>query len=147
MLKKVDVRVSKQISKNLEEELIQLEDRKKGLIKEIDDLDNRKDWIDWVGRYGDDIKTQFKKVDGPLLEGIIEQIVVTPTFDENRDGKEVQVGHRFNVQFKLPIVDDKVVYKDGSNKTKGYNVVDGVNHLETDELRISKGGRPKKKGN
>ena len=66
-------------------------------------------------------------------------------FDENRDGKEVQVGHRFNVQFKLPIVDDKVVYEDGSSKTKGYNIVDGVNNLETDELRISKGGRQKRK--
>lgn len=67
------------------------------------------------------------------------------TNEVNKMLKKVQVGHRFNVQFKLPIVDDKVVYKDGSNKTKGYNVIDGVNHLETHELRISKGGRPKKK--
>tara|TARA_B100000315_G_scaffold260082_1_gene319169 strand:+ start:2447 stop:4135 length:1689 start_codon:yes stop_codon:yes gene_type:complete len=144
MLKKVDKRIYNQISKNLEEELSQLDDRKKGLIKEIDDLDNKKDWIDWVGKYGDDIKTQFKKVNGQLLEGIIEEIVVTPTFGKNRDGKRVQVGHKFNVHFKLPIVDDKVVYKDKSNKSKGYNVIDGVNDLWTEELMISKGGRPKK---
>ncbi len=114
------------------------------MIKEIDDLDNKKDWIDWVGKYGDDIKTQFKKVNGQLLEGIIEEIVVTPTFGKNRDGKRVQVGHKFNVHFKLPIVDDKVVYKDKSNKIKGYNVIYGVNDLWTEELMISKGGRPKK---
>ena len=31
------------------------EDNKKSKIKEIDDLDNQKDWIDWVTKYSKDI--------------------------------------------------------------------------------------------
>ena len=46
----------KGISSVLEEELVSLEDRKKSLIQEIDDLDNQKEWVDWISKYGDDIR-------------------------------------------------------------------------------------------
>tara|TARA_B110000008_G_C16848456_1_gene515774 strand:+ start:319 stop:432 length:114 start_codon:yes stop_codon:yes gene_type:complete len=32
----------------LEEELISLEDTKKSLLQEVDDLDNQQDWVDWI---------------------------------------------------------------------------------------------------
>jgi hypothetical protein len=38
------------------------EDNKKTKIKEIDDLDNQKDWIDWVTKYSKDISKQFNNV-------------------------------------------------------------------------------------
>ena len=35
----------------LEEELISLEDTKKSLLQEVDDLDNQQDWVDWISKY------------------------------------------------------------------------------------------------
>ena len=45
--------------------LTQLEDSKKTFIQHIDELDNQKEWVDWISKYGEDIKrrriTSFKR--------------------------------------------------------------------------------------
>ena len=73
MLKKIDKKRYKGISNVLEEELTQLEDSKKTLIKQIDDLDNQKEWVDWISRYGKDISKRFEKPTTELLEGIVDR--------------------------------------------------------------------------
>ena len=35
------------------------------------------------------------------------------------------VNHRVDVEFKFPIVGDQMEYLDSSNKSKGYEVIDG----------------------
>lgn len=142
-----DERLVERTKQNLNEELGRLDDQKKGLIQEIDDLDNRKDWLDWVGKYGKLNLKRFEKPTTELLGGFVDKIIVSPTFGKNRDGKELQVGHKFKVVFSSPVVNDDIEYIDPKNKTKGYNVIKGKKNLETDELVISKGGRPKKKVN
>ena len=75
MLKKIDEQRYKGISTVLEEELSQLEDSKKILIKQIDDLDSQKEWVDWIAKYGDGISKEFKKPTSKLLEEIVDRIV------------------------------------------------------------------------
>ena len=86
MLKKIDEQRYKGISTVLEEELSQLEDSKKIMIKQIDDLDSQKEWVDWISKYGDDISKQFKNPTTTLLEGIISKIIVSPVLGETREG-------------------------------------------------------------
>ena len=74
MLKKIDVKRYKGISTVLEEELMSLEDSNKTYVQQIDDLDNQKEWIDWISKYGDNISEQFEKPTSKLLEGIIDHI-------------------------------------------------------------------------
>ena len=90
MLKKIDKKRYKGISNVLEEELSQLEDSKKTLIKQIDDLDNQKEWVDWISRYGKDISKRFEKPTTELLEGIVDKIIVSPVMGETREGKDTQ---------------------------------------------------------
>ena len=142
-----DKRVIENTKKTLNEELGRLDEEKKGLIQQIDDLDNRKEWIDWMSKYGKDNLKRFKKPTTELLNGFIDEIVVTPTFGKNRDGDKKQVGHKFKVKFSSPIVNDSIEYVDDKKKSKGYTVINGKKTLNTDELVISKGGRPKKKVN
>ena len=142
-----DKRVIENTKKTLNEELGRLDDTKKGLIQQIDDLDNRKDWIDWIQKYGKDNLKRFNKPTSELLNGFIDEIIVSPSFEKNRDGKNKQVGHKFKVKFSSPIVNDSIEYVDDKKKSKGYTVVNGKKTLDTDELVISKGGRPKKKVN
>ena len=45
MLMKTEDAIYEQIKTTLEEEKGNLEDKKSAFVKEIDDLDNRKDWV------------------------------------------------------------------------------------------------------
>jgi hypothetical protein len=144
MLKKIDEKRYKGISSVLEEELTNIEDRKKTLIQEIDDLDNQKEWVDWISRYGKDISKRFEKPTTELLEGIVDKIIVSPVIGETREGKETQRGLIFNVKFKLPIVKDSIEYKDKQKKSDGYSLKDGKKSTTTTELFVMN-GRPTKK--
>ena len=115
--------------------------RNLNLQKKLTNQIINKDWIDWITRYGDDIKKRFEKPTTELLEGMIDTIVVSPTFALNRDEVEKQSGHKLIVSFKQPIVDDSIVYEDEKNKSKGYNVVNGKKKLNAGNLAILKGGR------
>ena len=143
MLERREDAIYKQIKTSLGREKGKIEDTKSQFVEEINELDNRKDWIDWITRYGDDIKKKFDNPTTELLEGMIDTIVVSPTFAFNRDEVEKQVGHKLVVNFKQPIVDDSIVYDDEQNKSKGYNVVKGNKELDVGNLAILKGGRGK----
>ena len=139
MLKKIDEKRYKGISSVLEEELTEIEDRKKSLIQEIDDLDKQKEWVDWISRYGKDISKRFEKPTTELLEGIVDKIIVSPVMGETREGKETQRGHIFNIKFKLPIVNDSIEYKNEQNKSDGYSLKDGKKSTRTEEQMVYKG--------
>ena len=49
----------------------------------------------------------------------------------NRNEEEVQVGHSFDIRFKMKIVNDKIIWNDESDKRKGYNLKDGRNIFKT----------------
>lgn len=144
MTKKTDEKLYKQIKKVLDSEMVKLEETKSQYVSEIDDLDNRKDWIDWISKYGVDIKKRFESVSSELLEGLIDSIVVSPINGKDRSDNPIQVGHSLKVNFKLPIVKDSIRYKDSKNKSKGYTLVNGKKKLMIETL-IPKGGRGKKK--
>ena len=133
MLKKIETKRYKVISKLLEEELVNLEDKKNSLIQEIDDLDNQKEWVEWISKYGDDISKRFNKPTSDLIQGLVDKIIVSPVMGETRDGKETQRGHIFKIKFKLPIVNDGIKYKDQKNKSNGYSIVDGDKETIVDQ--------------
>ena len=122
-----------------------MEDSKKILIKQIDDLDSQKEWVDWISKYGDDISKQFKNPTTTLLEGIISKIIVSPVMGQTREGKDTQRGHIFNIKFKLPIVNDGIEYKDDKNKSDGYSLIDGKKSVKTKEQQVYIGNVSKKK--
>ena len=61
VLKKTDDAIYQQIKKTLDEEKASLDDAKSQFVEEINELGNKKDWIDWITRYGDDISKRFEK--------------------------------------------------------------------------------------
>jgi hypothetical protein len=142
MLEKTEDAVYKEIKRVLDEEKGNLEDKKATLVAEIEELDNRKDWLDWVGRYGKDMSKKFENVTTELLEGVVDSIIVHPTHGYNRDRVKKQIGHRMIVNFKQPIVDDKIEYITDI-KSDGYNVVNGKKKIKLGSLAIHKGGRGK----
>ena len=142
MLEKTEDAIYKEIKSILYEEKVNLEDKKSTLVAEIEELDNRKDWINWVGHYGADMSKKFENVTTELLTGIVDSIIVHPSHGFNRDEVKKQLGHRMIVNFKQPIVGDSIEYHT-DNKSDGYNVVDGKKIKKLGSLEILKGGRGK----
>ena len=61
----------------------------------------------------------------------MDKIIVHSEMGLNRNEKKVQVGHSFDIRFKMKIVNDKIIWNDESDKRKGYNLKDGRNTLKT----------------
>ncbi len=135
------------IIKRYGEELENRRTRYKETEKEIDDLGQDRNWLDWVSRYGESIEipTLMEK-QKEYLQGVISKIVIKGEHGLNRDGKEVQVGHSVWFHFKMKIVDDGLEV-DNSTKPRTYKVLDGkkIDHSDGVMRFVSKRNRTKKK--
>jgi len=143
-------KVAESVLKLLYERKDALETSYKEVFQEIENLDERETWLDWLGKYGEDLQlktsTETKKRD--FLEGLIKRITVKVVNGKDRDGKQVQIGEKFNILFKMKIVDDRVEYEDETKKSLGYEIVGGKQRKTTPMMDVSVGsGRPKKKAN
>ena len=145
MLGKVDKKVYPKLINGLVDEQERLEDLRTETRGEIDNLDKRKEWVDWVGKYSKSIEKDLTQRKTDTLQGLINNIIVYPTFGKNRDGERIQVGHKIKINFKLPIVNDELIWNDQNNKSKGYELGKGEKTITTEEMKFNVGGRPKKK--
>lgn len=99
-----DERVAKTIIKHLKNELELLERDYSQNNQDIDDLDSRKEWLDWVGKFGEEleIKTSNPNSQREWLLRLLEKITAQSEWGENRDGEQIQLGHSFLLDFKMP---------------------------------------------
>jgi hypothetical protein len=127
-----------------ENESVKLEDEKNNSIQEIKDLDKLSEWVKWVDLYGEHItQTLSDKTKSMEMVGeLIDQITVSEVIGEDRDENNIQIGHTFDILFKLPIVNDKLIYKDENNKSKGYHIKSGRRLSKTTTLKgFTKNGK------
>ncbi len=130
----------------------ELENRKTLLVeteKQIDDLGQDKNWLDWVEKYGEtmELNTSNEKKQKDFLQGVLDKIVVKGDYGLDRDGKKkIQNGHTINFHFKMKIVDDALEVVEGT-KPRKYKVVEGKKTDTTNEVMkfVSKRNRVKKK--
>jgi len=57
----------------------------------------------------------------------------------DRDGNLKQVGHRFDVFYKMKVVKDKLTYIDPDNKGSGYSVTEGRRKSSSDAVNLTQG--------
>ena len=117
--------------------------------KQIDDLGQDKNWLDWVEKYGEtmELNTYNEKKQKDFLQGVLDKIVVKGDYGLDRDGKKkIQNGHTINFHFKMKIVDDALEVEEGT-KPRKYKVVEGKKTDTTNEVMkfVSKRNRVKKK--
>jgi len=46
---------------------------------------------------------------------LIDEIIVSEVMGKSR-GKNIQIGHKFDIKFKMALVGDKLIYADENNK-------------------------------
>jgi hypothetical protein len=140
---RTEKKVVKGIIRNLQKELKQQKTSLLQVEQDIDDEINKKEWVDWLERHGEDIefRTRDDESRKEFINGIVGKIVVKTDYEKDR-----QVGHTFDLYFKMKIVKDKLVYEDQSDKRKGYEIKDGRTKMRTGSVNLTKGrGRVKKK--
>ena len=104
--------------------------------QELDDLDENLVWVDWIGKFSEELDVRTRKFADKkqFVNGLMDKIIVSAEFDDNRDKILKQQGHSFKFMFNLALVDDKIVYKDESNKRLGYDVKGGKKSLSTNMI-------------
>lgn len=129
---RIQKKVGERIIKNLNTELDKITDDINSCMNDLNTIDVDKNWLDWLKRFGENVKVQMsnEKTQREFIIGLIDKIVVGDIQGLNRDNKKVQIGHRFNIHFKMKIVDDKLVYLDDKRKSKGYNLSEGRNRMK-----------------
>jgi hypothetical protein len=140
MMNRSNEKVHHEIKNKLNEELEKVQKDKDLIINKIVEIDNQKNWIDWISKYKDKVEGEIENIDTKFLEEIISDIVVSGTYLKNRDGEIKQTGHLLKVKFKLPLFNDKLEWIDEKNKKKGYKIINGKKSLNLNQ-EISLGGR------
>jgi site-specific DNA recombinase len=142
---KKDKSIAQRIINRYEKELEIQHDEYKNAETELEQLNEDLVWSNWVEQFSENLdtstKTFAKKKD--FLRGMISKIIVHSEIGLNRSEKEVQTGHSFDIEFKMKIVKDKLIWNDESDKRKGYNLKDGKNSLKTELIQevTAKAGR------
>ena len=139
-------KITQGILKRLREELGTLRDEVTKTELEIEGLSEERVWLDWVEKYGEDLeyKMNDKENRSSWIKGLIDTIVVKSRTGEDRDGNPKQVGHKFDVYFKMPVVKDKLSYINPDNKSLGYEIKEGRSKSSSKVVNLSM-GRGKKK--
>ena len=92
-----------------------------GFKNELKKLTNEEDgWVDWYNNYLDDMK-EVSQYDEKQRISFIKRYVnkIEVFLDESRSI------HVLKMYFSLPIVNDKLIWKDKSNKKLGYDLLEG----------------------
>lgn len=107
---------------------------------EIEWKEAQKSWVDWLDKFNTEIEKKHSLTDQEkkeYLAQIIEEIRVY--FDEEANR------HNLEIEFKVPIVGDQIIYKDPKRKAKGWTIQEGETVLPVQALELSNKGRPRQK--
>jgi site-specific DNA recombinase len=139
-------KIVKGILERLREELQDLRDEVSKTELEIQNLGEEKRWLDWVKKYGQDLKVKLKDKNKrkEWVEGLVDKIIVRVVDGTDKNGKSLQVGHQMDIFFRMKIVKDKLIYLDRKNKSLGYEIKEGTEKTTSDVVNLRK-GRGKKK--
>jgi len=126
ILKRRDRQELEQILKNVEDARIELEAHREQLKVQLHGLENQTRWTDWLSKFADRVgaMAEFSTQERfDFLKGVIDRIVVK-TLDKQ--------SHQLEILFKIPYVNDQLVWRDSSRKSLGYDLADGELAINVD---------------
>lgn len=109
----------KQILAEVEERRLQLNAQREEIKEQLDARVQRGRWVDWVSQFGDRLEKMehiSPSEQKQVLKKTVTKIVVH-TLDKQ--------SHRLEIHFTTPMVKDRLVWNDPSNKSKGYHLQEG----------------------
>jgi DNA invertase Pin-like site-specific DNA recombinase/DNA-binding transcriptional MerR regulator len=93
--------------------------------QKIIQLEQENSWIDWLSKYHETY-LEWEKFSKEELQDALNNFVDKVTIRYDHEKSE----HIVSIKFKLPLVNDKIKYKDLKDKGKGYQVSKGKDEVE-----------------
>ena len=125
---------------NIESVIEEKNQKIKELQSDILDLSNEKVFIDWLNKYRKDVDKLRDVTDEKKQQKHLDKFVDTIYVSYDSDNKE----HILDIQFKLKMFNDKLIYNDVNDKSKGYKIIDGED-IKTVTIDSTKRGKYKVK--
>ncbi len=124
-----------------------LDDERQKLIVKIQDVKTEhqtfmmeSSWVDWVSVFKADIKSKDQMSNTErkdYLSKLINKIKVSYDHNDNH--------HKLEIVFKVPIVNDKLVYKNPDKKSDGWVIEHGDKSTFLSEMLVGTRGKSPKK--
>ena len=111
----------KNVIARIQSKILELESDKKRISKLLNEFETRRVWVDWAAKFHTHID-ELKSIPMSLVEkknfvsGVVETITVKTINSQN---------HELDVVFKLAFNGSSILYRDASDKSKGYDFVGG----------------------
>jgi site-specific DNA recombinase len=125
MNKEIKKPVYEGLVSNLNKTLEQVSNEIQDKLQEIDVLERRNNWIDWVGSMEKEIN-QMKEWTLEEKREKLEQFIKRIDVVYNEDKSE----HDLKFIFSIPLVGDRLTYIDKKDKSKGYEIEGGENKIQ-----------------
>ncbi len=123
LMGKVSIAQYPKIKAIITEEKVDSEAEVEKIQRLIADAQQQKSWIDWVGKFQkkvDDYRTFTPEQKKELLQGLLTSVDVHLINSQT---------HWLEINFKIPLVADHVVYNNPAKKSLGYTVKEGQTAL------------------
>jgi len=130
VLKRMDDKAYKTAMERLNEQADRYKTEINNLRLKLRGETEKKQWVDWVKLFGDEINEKAKLTDKQrqlYLQGLIEKIECR-FLPKTRD-------HELEIHFKHPLVGDGIKWNDSKKKALGYKVLNGS---KTTQIRVEK---------
>ena len=111
----------KNVIARIQSKILELESDKKRISKLLKEFETRRVWVDWAAKFHTHID-ELKSIPMSLVEkknfvsGVVETITVKTINSQT---------HELDVVFKLAFNGSSILYRDASDKSKGYDFVGG----------------------
>ena len=105
--------------RNVEDARIDLEAQREQLKVQLHGLESQNRWTDWLSKFGDKLGAMVDftpQERHEFLKGVIDHMVVK-TLDKQ--------SHELVIRFKIPYVNDSLVWRNANRKSLGYDLKDG----------------------
>ena len=125
------------IREKLQTEFESIKDKVLNLEAEESRFNEGLRWVNWLERFESEIDSKHLYTDEEkkeFLNGVLDQIVVS--FDQETNQ------HSLELDFRLPIVGDGLLYNNPEKHIEGWSVDKGESSYSISGLDVPKGGRP-----
>jgi len=116
-----DIQVLTGIKNNIEDLITNATIESENTVAQLDEFKKSTRWVDWIDRFGKDL-LKVRKSDVDTQQKFLQEFLGDITV-ETVDNQS----HQLKLHFVIPYVDDDLIYRDISKKSKGYEIRNGSN--------------------
>ena len=118
---KMEEKTYNEVKNSIMNEIQNLESEREDRELTITDTLTQKNWLNWIKRYSKKIEKVRDTFDIQVKKDVLGELLQRINVDWDTEMKE----HLLDIRLKLPLFNDRLEYRDKSNKSEGYELLEG----------------------